>query len=41
MSYHRDNKKPDPQRKILFAGSIDDILLADTYMIAAAVSVVK
>lgn len=41
VSYHRDNKKPDPQRKILFAGSIDDILLADTYMIAAAVSFVK
>nr|DAG22127.1 MAG TPA: Protein of unknown function (DUF4257) [Bacteriophage sp.] len=41
MSYHLGNKKPNPQRKILYAGFITDILLADTYMIAAAVSFVK
>lgn len=41
MSYHKGNKKPSPHRIFSFAGFITDILLADTYIIAAAVTFVK
>jgi hypothetical protein len=36
-----DNKKPNPHRKSPFCGLIADILLADTYMIAALGALVK
>lgn len=41
VSNHKDNKKPSPHRISSFAGFISDILLADTYIIAAAVAFVK
>jgi hypothetical protein len=41
VSNHKGNKKPSPHRISSFAGYIADILLADTYIIAAAVAFVK
>ena len=41
VSNHKGNKKPSPHRIFSFAGFIADILLADTYIIAASVAFVK
>nr|DAP96407.1 MAG TPA: hypothetical protein [Caudoviricetes sp.] len=41
MRFHQGNKKPNPQTFHSFCGLIADILLADTYIIAALVVFVK
>lgn len=41
IELNKGNKKPSPQRFHFFCGLMADILLADTYMIAAFGALVK